>query len=246
MPETAVVNQPSGSETTITGNQQPQQPGWLAGLPAELRDNEAFKAHKTVGDFARVHLETAQKAKDLEGRLANSIPKLGANATQEERDRFFNSIGRPDKPEGYLLDGGDQEKEKLLTPWKQDFFELGLTADQAKGLKAKWDGRINKLVDDRRIQDAEAETKLKADWGDRYPATVELVKRLWKRETDIDLDVAFAGENSANRVAIMRYVFKMAAKTGEDTSPAGAIDRRTGGDPFDPKTFYSNPPPKIR
>lgn len=243
----AVVDQPgAGSETVVPGNQQTQAPGWLAGLPSELRDNEAFKPYKTVGDFAKAHLETATKARDLEGKLKNSIPKLGDNATQEERNQFFNSLGRPEKPDGYELEGGDKDKEAVLAPWKADFHELGLTASQAKGLKAKWDGRINGLIEQHeakvKAEIAEADGKLKTEWGDKYPANLELVQRFWKKETDSEFDKAFASESSANRSSMMRFLFKMAAKTGEDMSQSGTHQREaaTTGNPY-PKSVM---PPK--
>lgn len=230
---TAVIDQPTtGSETTgNTGNPQGNAPGWLAGLPADLRDNEAFKSHKTVGDFAKAHLEVATKAKEFEGKLANSIPKLGENATQEEREKYFMSLGRPEKPEGYELDGEDKNAKEWTGYWRNELFKIGVPKDQAKAISASFNAQIGKMVEahNANIQqmNVEAENTLKTEWGDKYAANVELVKRLWKRDTDMELDAAFAGESSANRVAMMRYVFKLAAKTGEDMSAPGAAQRGT-------------------
>lgn len=212
-------------------DQQQDSLGWRAGLPDDLKANESFVPYKTVGDFAKAHLDTAAKLKDAEGKLGNSIPKLGENATQEEREKFFNSLGRPEKPEGYQLEDGSKEKEDILNPWKQDFHELGLTAAQAKGLKAKWDGRINNLVETHNAQIqteiGDASTKLKTELGDKYDAGVELAQRLWKKETDTDFDKAFTGETSANRFTMIRFLLKMAAKTGEDSSMRGSGQRQT-------------------
>jgi hypothetical protein len=229
MPE-AVVNQPvAGSETGNTGDQQVQSPGWLAGLPAELRDNEAFKPYRTVGDFAKAHLETATKAKEYEAKLTNSIPKLGENATQEEREHYLTSLGRPDKPDGYELDKEDNFTPEGKESWKKEFFELGLPKATARELSARINRRLDALVDkfkaDNERQIQEASSKLKAEWGDKYDANTELVSRLWKKETDVDFDKAFAGETSANRFTMMRFLYKMAAKTGEDMSSRGSDQR---------------------
>ena len=35
----------------------PQTPGWIAGLPDDLKGNDAFKDFKTVGDFGKDYLE---------------------------------------------------------------------------------------------------------------------------------------------------------------------------------------------
>ena len=50
--------------------------GWRVQLPDDLKANETFTPFKTVGDFAKAHIETITKAKELEGKLSGSIPKL--------------------------------------------------------------------------------------------------------------------------------------------------------------------------
>lgn len=242
----AVVDQPvTGSDPNGgTGNQPGSSPGWLAGLPAELRDNEAFKGHKTVGDFAKSHLAVAQKAKDLEAKLANSIPKLPDGASSEERDLYFNSLGRPESPSGYELVGENKDKPGAMDYWKGEFHKLGLTKSQARDLTALYDRRINAMVDEYNANvlktNTEAETSLKTEWGDKYAANVELVRRLWKTNTDTELDKAFQGEISANRVAIMRFVFRMAEKTGEDLSPSASHQRTSA--PAGMREFYKDMP----
>ena len=212
-------------------DQQQDSLGWRAGLPDDLKANESFVPYKTVGDFAKAHLDTAAKLKDAEGKLGNSIPKLGENATQEEREKFFNSLGRPESPDGYELEGGDREREDALKSWKADFHELGFTSAQAKGLKGKFDARLNAMADEYKANNAkqvsDAAAKLKTELGDKYDASVELASRLWKRATNVDLDAAFDKENSVNRYTIIRYILDTAAKTGEDSSMRGSGQRQT-------------------
>jgi hypothetical protein len=214
------------------GDQQQDSLGWRAGLSDDLKAHESVVPYKTVSEFAKAHIETANKLKDTEGKLTNSIPKLSENATQEERNRFFNSLGRPEKPEGYQLEGGDKDKEAALQPWKQDFYELGLTDAQAKGLKAKWDGRINQLVEahQAKVQKeiADTSTALKTELGDKYDASIELASRLWKQwgKTEVDFDKAFASETSQTRVTMIRFLLNVAAKTGEDVSLRSGSQRQ--------------------
>ena len=214
------------------GDQQQDSLGWRAGLPDDLKAHESIVPFKTVGDFAKAHIETAGKLKEAEGKLGTSIPKLSENATPEERDKFFNSLGRPEKPDGYQLEGGDKAKEEALAPWKADFHELGLTAAQAKGLKAKWDGRINQIVEahNAKVQKEIADTSaaLKTELGDKYDASIALASRLWKQwgKTEVDFDKAFAQETSATRVTMIRFLLNVAAKTGEDTSLRGNVQRQ--------------------
>jgi hypothetical protein len=234
------------------GDQQQDSLGWRAGLPDDLKAHESIVPFKTVGDFAKAHLETAGKLRDAEGKLKNSIPKLGENATPEERNQFFNSLGRPEKPEGYQLEDGSKEKEEILNPWKQDFHELGLTAAQAKGLKVKWDGRINGLVEAHKAsvqkEIGEASTKLKTELGDKYDAGVALAARLWKEwgKSEVDFDKAFASESSANRVTMIRFLLNVAAKTGEDSSFRGSGQREAQTPPMFVNYDKSPAPPARR
>lgn len=247
MPE-AVVDQPTGSETQ-TGNQQTQSPGWLAGLPADLRDNEAFKSYRTVGDFAKDYLAVKTKATEYEGKLANSIPKLGENATQEERDKFQIALGKPEKAEDYELDGEDRFTPEGKQSWKKEFHELGLPKSTAKELSARINRRLDAMVErfkadnDRQVQ--EAATKLKGELGDRYDASVELASRLWKRDVDGDLEKDFQAATGPIKFSIIRYILKMAAKTGEDMSQPGSGSRQTA--PSGKTMDYSKsnmPPPR--
>jgi hypothetical protein len=55
-------------EGTGTGAGTGQGEGlWRAQLPADLKENETFTPYKTLGDFAKAHLETAGKVKDWMG-----------------------------------------------------------------------------------------------------------------------------------------------------------------------------------
>lgn len=226
--------------------QQQAQAGWLAGLPADLRDNDAFKPYKTVGDFAKAHLEAADKAKKLEERLEGSVLKLPENATQEERDVYLDELGRPESWEGYKLAGDAQSPPEVQKAWKQKFHELGFTENQAQQLSAFYDQTVNALVDkfkaDRTKAIADSATKLKAEFGDKYDANIQLATRLWKQYADGDLEKDFAEANSTLQHSVIRYIVKMAAKTGEDTSQTGSTQRSQA---TPPRMVYdkSNMPP---
>ncbi len=245
----AVVDQPTGSETN-TGNQQPQSPGWLAGLPAELRDNEAFKSHKTVGDFAKSHLETAKKVKEYEGKLANSVVKPGENATQEERDKYYNSLGRPEKPDGYELDGEDKNAKEWTGYWRNELHKIGVPKDMAKAISASFNKQTQAMVEAHNAaiqrQIVDTSTALKTELGDKYDASVELASRLWKQwgKTEVDFDKAFASETSQNRVTMIRFLLNVAAKTGEDSSLRGSGQRGNATPPPFINYDKSPAPPK--
>jgi hypothetical protein len=252
MADEVVVNQPTGSETTGNmGNQQQQTPGWLAGLPADLRDNEAFKPYRTVGDFAKAHLETANKAKEYEGKLANSIPKLGENATPEERDKFYTSLGRPDKPEGYELDPEKKNAPEWNKYWEDTLFSEGIPKKTAQALQSKLNAQLTSMVEAHNAkilaENNKAAETLKTELGDKYDASVVLVSRLWKQwgKTEVEFDKAFAAESSANRTTMMRFLLNVAAKTGEDSSLRGTGQRAEASKAGYDLSKFNLPPARI-
>lgn len=225
--------------------------GWRAGLPDDLKQDETFAAYKTVGDFAKAHKETAAKVKDYEGKLSNSIPKLRENATPEERDQFFNSLGRPSKPEEYEFVNEDKNAPEWTASWKQDLHKIGVSKETAKQLSGLFDAKIQGMVEAHNAkivqENSDAAAALKTELGDKYDASVALVSRLWKQwgKTEVEFDKAFATETSANRVTMMRFLLNVAAKTGEDTSLKASGQRQEG-----PKSGYdlakfNLPPAKV-
>jgi hypothetical protein len=232
MPEAEVVEQ-------STGNQQQESLGWRSAISPDLQQNEALTPYKNVNDLAKVHIETVRKAKDLEVKVGNSIPKLGENATPEEREKFYTSLGRPEKPEGYEFVGEDKAAPEWTKAYKDAMHRMGVPKAMAKELSEFNSNMINQMVEQHNAKILDENTKatatLKAELGDKYDASVALVSRLWKQwgKTEVDFDKAFSTETSANRTTMMRFLLNVAAKTGEDTSLRGSSQRQEA-----PKSGY--------
>ena len=209
-------------------------PAWIAQLPADLKGNQAFTSYPTLGDLAKSHLEIGEKVKELDGlrtKLGNSIPKLSETATPEERDKFYTSLGRPDKPEGYELDPEKKNAPEWNKYWEKTLFEEGIPKKTAQALQGKLNAQLTSMVEAHNAKILAENTKaaetLKTELGDKYDASVVLVSRLWKEigKTEVEFDKAFATESSANRTTMMRFLLNVAAKTGEDSSLRGSGQR---------------------
>lgn len=215
-------------EGTKTGDGTGTVPAWTAQLPADLKDNPAFTAHKTLGDLAKAHLEVTGKVKEIDGlktKLDNSIPKLAADSTDEEKAIYYQSLGRPEKADGYEFEG-DKLDPKTVAWAKDAFYRAGLSKDQAKAISGSFNGFVKGLVDadaeQREKERGEAETKLKGELGDKYDGTVEMIRRFWKKHTTTELD-AFVNETKiGNHPVFIRFMAAIAKATGEDISPAGS------------------------
>ena len=214
MPETLEATEPTTESL-----------GWRAGLPDELKTNESFAPFKTVGEFAKSYLETKTKATDFEQRLGNSIPKLSETATDEDRSKFYDALGRPKDPKEYEFDGEDKNATEWTNDWKEQFHDLGLTKPQAKLLSQKWNASVQKMVEAHNValqnEVAQATQALKNEYGDKYEANVELAKRLYQKHVGTEFDKDFDAGTEKTRLSTIKLLVKLAALTGEDRSPQG-------------------------
>jgi len=197
--------------------------GWRAGLPGDLQKDETFSQFKTVGDFAKHHLEVSKKATELEGKLSNYVPKLPDNATDEDRNLYYEALGRPKTASEYEFDGEDKNATEWTNEWKQQFHSLGLTKTQAKALSSAWNTSIQKMVDahNASVQNEmkSAEAKLRSEMGDKYDTNVELAKRMTQKHLGAEFDKTFNNLPAESRFGVVRLLLKVASLTGEDVSP---------------------------
>jgi len=232
MPE-AVLEQPRVAEPAA-----PAPPGWVAALPDPLKTNESLTSFKTVGELANDYLATKTKASELEGKIANTIPKLKDGATDEERAAFYDALGRPKDAKEYEFDGEDKNAPEWTAHWKQVSHSLGLTKAQAKQLSAEFNGQMQKMVEahnaNLQTEVATATEKLKSEWGDKFDTNVELAKRVYQKHIGTEFDKDFDAGTGTTRLATMRLIMKFAALTGEDRSPQGgnSVPAKNVGNPF--------------
>ena len=228
---------------------------WLAQLPGDLQTNEALTGYATLGDFAKSHLETTGKVKEYEGKVTklegdyqtlkeSSIPKLPDNATDEEKNIYQMELGRPEQWKDYELPGDGKDAQEWTDYWKQEFFKNGVSKDLAKSLASSFNGQMEKLVEAHNAnikkQIGETSEKLKAELGDKYDSSVELAQRFWDKNSDSKFDEAFNAETSVNRASMIRFLLKMAQKTGEDQSPQGSKTGKAGA--LDLNQLFPNSP----
>src|SRR5271157_1952135 len=241
MPE-AVVETPvvvTSADTTSLG--------WRAGLPDDLKQNTDLANYKTVGDFTKDALSWKGKVGELEGKLGDSIPKLPDDASDEDRNTYYDALGRPKQAKEYEFDGEDKNAPEWTNFWKDQFHGLGLTKAQAKALSTQFNGQMQKMVDAHntalKAEVTAAEQKLRTELGDKYDTNVELAKRVWQKHGEGEFDKMFSNETSTNRYGMVRFLLKMAALTGEDTSPQAGhsvtVGVETGADAW--MKMYKNP-----
>lgn len=223
----------------VPESQSSTPPGWIAGLPDTLKTNETFTKFKTVGEFANDYLATTAKVSDLEKKVSNSVPKLPDDASDEERGLYYDALGRPKQPSEYEFDGEDKNAPEWNNFWKQSMYEVGATKAQANAMSKKMNTIMNQLVESHnsklKTEMATAETKLRSEWGDKFDTNVELAKRFYQKHLGNEFDKDFDAGTGTTRLSTIRLLVKLAALTGEDSSPQGGNSRSAAG----PSSFIS-------
>lgn len=150
----------------------PALPDWLAGLGDDLKGDERLKAIPDVGTLA--------------GRFAKAVELPGDDAKPEERDAALdalaNRLGRPEKPEGYVVtevkDRPYTDRDKAL---QAEFLPVAhaarMTQAQVDAVVQFNNALVEKIVGVQTKTFADTEAALRADLGDKFDGALELGNR---------------------------------------------------------------------
>jgi len=139
---------------------------FLGMIPEELRDHPSLSPIKDVENLARSYVN-AQK---LIG--ADKIP-MPVNPSDEDLDRIYNRLGRPETPQGYeIAVDGSIVTEEVAQDFAEISHKLRLTPDQAKGIMDYYRSSVEQ-TNAGSTEQAEAfrqttEESLKSEWGRAY------------------------------------------------------------------------------
>lgn len=250
----AAGNQGEGAQQGASGAAETQAPGWISGLPDNLKTNEAFAGFKTVGEFAQSHLETQGKVKELEGKLATAIVRPGEGATDEEKAAFREAMGIPDAPDKYEFERpqmpeGVEYNEALETWFRNIAHKHGLAGDTAKAMYADYMQFGTAFVAEQAAQRSktleDGMNKLKETWGNKYDENVATVKRVQEKMglADEGMKSLLSELNLENDPRLITWMLTYAAPMYiDDNAPPG---RSSGGEPVKEGMAYKvpNPPP---
>lgn len=219
----------------------------FAGLETGARDWVGTKGYKTVADV----VTAAQNAESLIGR---SVQIPDDKSKPEDRERFFNRLGRPEKADGYELklpDGVPKDMPydaDFATTFKADAHKLGLTQAQAAGVHDLYVGSYAKAfraAADAMVADATAATAaLEKEFGgargsEPFKQAVSLVGKFIADNGGKDLEVELkeAGVLSPEGAVLMPRLATALWKLSkqlyrEDALEPGGGNAAAGDNPF--------------
>lgn len=186
-------------------------------IPETYKDSPVAK-YKTVGELAKGYTE-AQKLIGAKGVILPS-----EKATPEEVDRFYNTLGRPEKADGYKLSPLENLHPELkMTPETESAFKAlvhkhGLTAKQADGLYKEYFGMISGSLTKRdeslNASKHEAEKELRMSWGPEYDKNLNSAKRLIEKFGGANARESFG--DLGNNPQVLKTIANIAKKFSED------------------------------
>jgi hypothetical protein len=249
MPDPQVTETDQGGKESL---------GWRAALPDEFKEHGWVKTFSKPGDFVKDAIAVKTDRDSLKTKLDNSIPKLLADASDQEKDVYYLSIGRPEKAEQYEFPdfNGRKNDPEFVKAASEQFFKTGVPKNMVTDIVNWYNGYMD-LVE-KKIQEkytkerSDADAKLKADLGDKYDASIQLLTRLWEKHVGKDMPFnqwlnrpRKEGELLGNDPFLIRYMLEVAKLTGEDISPPGSPPRGKPkeGKPGEFLTYDKSPPP---
>ena len=226
----AAAGAPDGGAGQQDGGNQ--APGWIAQLPDDLKGNETFTGYKTIGELAKAHLDTSGKVAELEGKVANSIPKLTENATDEEKAAYFAALGVPESPDKYELERpampeGMPYNEDLEKWFRNTAHKAGITAEQAKTLFTSYNQFgtefLKSIAEQRKTTLETGMNALKESWGNHYDDNVAVVKRVQEKigAGSEPMKEWLTAHNAENDPVLIQFLLDVAPGYLDDYAPAG-------------------------
>lgn len=164
---------------------------------SELLENPSLATIPDVPALAKAFVDT----KGLVGKKGVILP--GEEAKPEDWERFYGDLGRPENPEGYVLEKPASLPEnfpyspELETAYRQMAHKAGLTPRQTKALYDDWlkinVDQLQHLETQSTAKKAELEAGLQKDWGAKYEANLTLARQAQRK---------FAPEGSPELLAL--------------------------------------------
>lgn len=201
---------------------------FIATLPEDVRNEPSLRNFRDVGDLAKGYVN-AQK---LIG--TRRVPAPDANWTDQQWSDFYSQVGRPETADKYTLpqvqleEGLTVDKDKVLKI-QQHLHKLGLSDKQFRGVMEYYFGTLNDAAKaEKNARDAsrsQAEQSLKAEWGPKYDAQVELARATLSKFGDEEFVKHMEATGIGNDPRLIKMLQKVGSMMLEDSS------RRGGGDP---------------
>ena len=215
-PEAAsMMETPSEAASGGSGNE------FLNMIPEELREHPSISPIKDVENLARSYVN----AQRLIGADKIAVP---VNPTDEDLDRIYDRLGRPETPNDYGFDvDGNVITEELAANYADVAHKLRLTPDQAKGVLDYYRSTVEQegaqSLELAEVAKEQTVQSLRQEWGRAFDQKVEAAARVAQEFADPEMfnitlaDGSKLGDNAEFIKAFAKIADFRQSVTSEDT-----------------------------
>ncbi len=238
------VEPPAKDETVLTGvapestpplavSATPELPhAWMTGLTTEQKADADLV--KSLSRFEKGIPDLAKSYAELETKIGQSVVLPNAEASPEEWAKFYERMGRPEKPEDYKLEKVELPKGlKADEAMEQEFLKVahakGLNNDAVNALHGWYMTEMGKqVVAAQRVvktTQAEADTAMREELGAGHAAAQAYMERGFQQFATPELSNLFRTSGMGNHPDVI----KMFVKIGKLISEHPFVDGSRGG-----------------
>lgn len=178
-PESAMLETPAEVAQGGSGHE------FLSMLPEEIREHPSLSPIKDVENLARSYVN----AQRLIG--ADKLP-MPVNPSDEDLDRIYSRLGRPESPDGYQLSvDGNIVTEDVASQFADVAHNLRLTPEQASGIMDYYRSAVENTGVANMEQSAEMQEQameaLRQEWGRAYDQKIQAAASAAQEFMDADM-----------------------------------------------------------
>ena len=219
--ETAPPEQTPAQESTPTsllgGESQAQESegSWLDNFSEEYRENPNIAKYSSLDEMAKGLINQAS----LIGK--KGLVRPGEDATKEEWNNFYNSIGRPETADSYeykAIEGAPDADPERLSAFKEFSHSKGFTQEQFNDL-IEYQYNQEVAVKEQLEAQAEEEAKitkndLMKEWGPKFDDNLRVANKIADKLGLTDLLIKVGADNNKE---VISKLYDLSSQFGEAT-----------------------------
>ena len=226
---TGAIVEPASAGTTsyLVGEDGNFVDGFRDKIDESIRNEKSLEGFTNINQILKSYVAT----KKMVGSDTIKLP--GKNSTPAEVEAFYNSLGRPEKPDGYKLDYPQdmpvEENPNLRSAWLAEAHKLGYTSSQAAGAYTFYNNMVREGLalqeQQQETEVKEAENVLRQKWGQAYDERIHLANKMITDNVDGDIKEHLLAK-IGNDPIVADFLANIAKNFTENNAASGAASTK--------------------
>ena len=211
------TTQPTATPTTISNGDTPAS--WKSSISEEFRNDPNIEKFTEIDALAKSYINATR----MIGQDKVAVPNK--NSTEDQWNEVYSKLGRPESADKYALNIESEAvtmDEGAIKSFAEQSHKLGLNNTQAQGIlefyKNNMESNMQRATVDTETAQAQAETELRAEWGQDFDNQVAKAGALAKANMNPEiLDLQMQdGTRIGDHPEIIKGFAKIAGMLSED------------------------------